>query len=154
MRFFFAAFVALFNGTDCPLPPCAPGYPLHFLPESDPCSYSRAGWSVNEKSICFRRWRGKCWHPPCTLDARGGARPFAQPSTQPTFGGTMGATQPPPQSTNQISGFGDGRTWRVSFEWLTVSYSVTTLLSCRAVHSTGPAALPHWLVLHHTDILP
>lgn len=69
MRFLFAAFVALLNGT-CERPPCAPGFPLHVLPPSDPCSYTRVGWVSRPTSPCFKRWRGKCYQPPCTLDAR------------------------------------------------------------------------------------
>ena len=89
MRFLYAALVHHFNGT-CARPPCAKGFPLHSLPVGDPCSYARAGWSTNEKSSCFQRWRGRCWHPPCTLDARG------------------------------PSGRDSHYQWRLTFEWLQV----------------------------------
>lgn len=109
MRFLYAAFVKLFNGT-CESPPCAPGFPLHHLPTSDKCAYTRAGWSTDPRSSCFIRWRGRCWHAPCTLDARGPDLPY---------GNASGA----PERQHEH------RSWRLTFEWLTVrrvsSYNYT-----------------------------
>jgi len=51
VRFMYAAWLTLLNGTHR-----APGYPYHTLPETDPCSFARAGRA--EIAPCVARWRG------------------------------------------------------------------------------------------------
>jgi hypothetical protein len=47
----YAAWLTLLNGTHR-----APGYPRHILPDSDRCSFARAGRA--EMAPCVARWRG------------------------------------------------------------------------------------------------
>ena len=73
MRFLYAAFLSLLNGTE----PRAEGFPRHWMPSADECSFIRHAWETNEKHKCFRRWRGTCYNAPCTLEASGLLNPAA-----------------------------------------------------------------------------
>ena len=84
MRFFYAGLLSQLNGTTAR----AAGYPLHWMPNNDSCSFVRAGWPSTSTNRCYQRWRGRCHQgakAACFLDARG------------------------------ISA--DGVAWRLSFEW-------------------------------------
>jgi hypothetical protein len=93
MRFFFAAWLAFVAGPAGRAKLLAHWlrlWPLHWLADRDKCSWTRAGWPNDRKSICFKRWRGSCYQAPCLLDWRDG----------------------------EAAG-GKGRpSWRLSFEWL------------------------------------
>lgn len=61
MRFFYAALLAAFQVPH--------ESPLHRLPNADPCSFRRVGWTSSGK--CARRWRGPCGEHSrreCTLE--------------------------------------------------------------------------------------
>ena len=64
MRFFYAAWLSLFNGTQSR----QRGYPLHWLPDDDACSFIRVKWVTDSTNECYRRWRGTC-NSICSLDA-------------------------------------------------------------------------------------
>jgi len=64
MRFFYAAWLSLFNGTQSR----QRGYPLHWLPDDDACSFVRVKWVTDSTNECYRRWRGTC-NSICSLDA-------------------------------------------------------------------------------------
>ena len=70
-RFFYAALLTHFNGTVR-----MPGFPLHWLPNEDRCSFLSHGWSSDSRDPCFQAWRGVCngnrWkdgRPECVIDA-------------------------------------------------------------------------------------
>ena len=70
-RFLYAALLTHFNGTVR-----MPGFPLHWLPNEDRCSFKLRGWSSDGRHPCFRAWRGVCndqhqrdGRPACVIDA-------------------------------------------------------------------------------------
>ena len=97
MRFFYAAWLSLYNGTQGR----EPGYPLHWLPDDDKCSFTKVKWISDPTHICFRRWRGRCAQRNCTLDATG----------------TLVAPSPPGFQYASTPAAAESSAWRLSFEW-------------------------------------
>lgn len=119
MRFLYAAWLSLLNGTSIR----AAGYPLHWLPDSDQCSFVRAGWTNDHRAKCFKRWRGRCW----------GAKPSILGYLNKTFLTPAGV-----HASGCVLDFDVRARGRLSFEWLTHSERRGLVTSGR---SRAPAIL-------------